>query len=755
MLLARAPAAAVALFLLAGAATAPQLEKLEIPLLGALVALAAALGGRPGALLAAGTLGLGFGSTAPSPLPLRAPIVVAQVEGRICSFWTGREHDPMRSARLCPRFVRRGSEVELAPEPLRISIPIAVELPAFGAAIAARGVLDRFPGFANEQGSRPGPWRLRVKSGWHLRTIAPPDPLARASGAIRRRIDDALSACCQRRSPGWVLARSFVLGDDSSLSEERRRAFRRVGLAHLLAVSGFNLTLVCAFVALVAGAGSRRRAVLLPAAAIALYLGAVGPEPSLLRATITVGIALVCSAVGRPSEPLQALSLAALLLVALDPDAVRDPGFQLSFGATSGLVLFAGRWRAAFAPLPRFLAAGLAASFGAQAGALPWSVAAFGTVAPMAPLLDLVAVPWAALWIVVTLAWTLLACLWPQGAGATVGLLDVGAWPFAWIEELPASSWVSFSVARNLGAGLIAAALVVATLEALRRGAGRAVVLSGLLLLLAPRSPSEDQAEITFVDVGQGDAAIVRSGAFTLLVDGGGSPGRDVGSEVLRPLLSARGISRVDLAIVSHVHADHCLGLLDLTALLPIDELVLPPGGERTECGGRLAARVRRLVPAVARGVRLERPGLTVTILHPGAQATGRDPNQSSIVARVELGGRSILFAADISAIEEAELVRSSGGSLKSDVLKVAHHGSASASSPAFLAAVGARIAIVSAGIRNPFGHPSNAVLTRLHESGALILRTDRDGQVTLQRTESGGWRIHLPASPREGLPSS
>jgi competence protein ComEC len=261
------------------------------------------------------------------------------------------------------------------------------------------------------------------------------------------------------------------------------------------------------------------------------------------------------------------------------------------------------------------------------------------------------------------------------------------------------------------------------------------------------RAPSEG-VEAIFADVGQGDAALVRAGGSTLLIDGGGAAGRDLGAAVLRPMLARRGIERVDAALLSHADADHCLGLLDLSALMPIDEVWMAPGAESVRCAARLAARARVGARTLRAGDRLTLGGLEIEILHPvdaGADAANRE----SVVARVSAGGRRLLFLGDLPADLERRLTAVAADRLAADVIKVAHHGSAGSSSAELLRAAGARLAVVSAGARNPFGHPATPALVRLRASGARILRTDRDGEIVLRWQADRPWRIETPAAPR------
>jgi competence protein ComEC len=717
-----------------------------------LVGLGVALGGGAGNAL----VGAAVGALAAAPLSRRAPVndagLVAEVEATVCGRWRRRAELATASARLCPEWLRQGTGLLNDPPRLWISIPDTETPPPLGTTIRARGSLSRFPGLANVPALKPGPWRLRVKSHRMIRIVAPPGPLASASSALRARIEGALDRADAAGGAGTALVRGLVLGDDDELPEPVRRALRRCGLAHLLAVSGFNLTLVVAFVALAAGARARVRSIALPAGAVAIYLAAVGPELSLIRAALMASATLALLASGRAPAPLQALALAALALGGADLESLSEPGLQLSCGATAGLLLFARRWSEAFRPLPRFVRVALAASMAAQIGALPASVAAFSEIAPLAPVVNLLALPWAVAATAAAFAWTLLALLSPVAAELGSPALDALAAPLFVLDGLPPTPWISTAQEGGALAGLVVAALAAMALEGLAAGKRGAVALGVLLLWQGAPARRAAQAELYFADVGQGDAAVVRHGETTLLVDGGGLFGRDVGTDGLRPLLSRLGVRRIDLAIVSHPHRDHCAGLAELSRQVPIAEIAIAPGARATPCVVELARRARRGTSTWVAGTTWQFGEILLEAVSPPRSGRAASGNADSLAVRVRVAGRSILFAGDLERDGERELV-ARRSDLASDVLKVSHHGSAGSSTTSFLAAVGARWAVVSAGAANPYGHPAPAALARLAASGATVLRTDRDGMVALRWRPGEPMRLELPAAPRADTP--
>lgn len=718
----------------------------------ALLAAAVALGGRCGHLVAAMAVGFSLAPGAALPDLPEEPGRVTVGAGEICGDWSSGAFPGVASAPFCPLWLRQGQRLATSPASGRLELAVSLPLPPPGSVVEVAGALSRFPGFANEIPVAPGRWRLRVKAAAHLRVLASAPPWARWRAAWRASLDRAISRAAPPRSPGLALARGLVLGDVSAMDPDIVRALRRTGLAHLMAVSGFNVAVLLSVAGALAGRRRRHLRAALLVATIGGYLAIVGGAPSIERASIMALAGVAVFVLRRPGSALQALALAAGALVAAHPGAIADTGFQLSFGATAALVLVASRWAETLRPLPRPLAAAIATSVAAQAGTLPASVGAFGGLAPLAPLLNLVAVPWSALWMLVALLWTLLALLAPSAARFLVPLLDLGALPFGALERLPPSPWIAAWVSGGWFGGA-ALALAAALFFECRQPRLRRLWLLAPLVIAGQRAPERDGAMVLLADVGQGDAALVLGRRTSVLIDGGGLLGRDLAAQVLWPLVTSRADAHLDLVVLSHADSDHCGGLAALAAYVRFDELWLPPLAGPSACVDALVARVRAPIRRPRAGERFARGDLTIEILHPGAGEHPADDNAASLVLRLEADGRSVLFTGDIGGEAESRLARRAGGHLRSDLLKVPHHGSATSSSDELLAAVRPRWAAVSAGARNPFGHPSPAVLERLANAGARIARSDLQGELAFAWRRGEPLRILLPAQPRAAPP--
>jgi competence protein ComEC len=571
---------------------------------------------------------------------------------------------------------------------------------------------------------------------------------------------------------GGLLA-GLVLGERAALSAETEDAFRRAGVLHVLAVSGSNVALVGASVFLgLAALGAPRRAC---AAGAALTLIAfalvVGLQPSVVRATLMGLIILGAVILDRKSRVMNALALAGLALLAWRPADLWDPGFQLSFAATAGIIWLAPGATGALRErgLPAWLAAALSMSLAAQAAVTPISAGHFNQVSLVGVVANLAVVPLA-------------------GAGTLVGLVALAAatvsslaadvlfhavWPV--LLGMRAAVWLAAAVPAATIAlpapGLAASTCWYAAIALLPLIARRAHVAWAAGIFLATAlglgawpwlRPGDGLLRIIFVDVGQGDATLVElPEGHRLLVDGGPAGPRrfDVGRHVLAPLLWNRPASRLDLIALSHSDPDHSGGLAAIARNFRVDRFwdngYWGPGTEATRLAldGSAAARHRARA-----GERYWLGSALVTVLHPGSNFAGSE-NDRSLVLRLDWRRVSILLTGDLGAAGEQALLASSSP-LRATILKVGHHGSRFSSTAPFLDAVRPAVAVVSAGLRNPFRHPSPEVLDRLAAVGARVYRTDRDGGVIVE-SDGADLRVTRWASgrheriPLEGGPSS
>jgi competence protein ComEC len=574
----------------------------------------------------------------------------------------------------------------------------------------------------------------------------------RAAGTLRAGLQRACAGL--PAEPGGLLP-GLVVGDTSRLDPALAEDFRTTGLTHLTAVSGANLAIVAGLVLVIARwcRAGPRVAALVCVLALAGFVVLARPSPSVLRAAAMGGLALVALALGRPRAAVPSLAAGVLVLVAVDPELAVDAGFALSVLATGGLVLVAPRWAAALQERgwPRVAAEGLAVPAAAQAACAPVIAAISASVSLTTVPANLLAAPAVA---PATILGIFAAVLSPVAPAAAAFSAWLASWPARWLvlvahvgADVPAGllPWPGGAAGGLLLGGLVAALLFAARRPVVRRWALVAAVAAVLgaapVRLLAAGWPPPGWLVVA-CDVGQGDALAVAAGpGAAVVVDAGPEP------EAVDACLRRLGVRRVPLLVLSHFHADHIGGLDGVLRGRRVDGLLAPDFAE--PAAGR-AAVLRRGLHRVAgsAGAVLDVGGVRIAVLGPvwPASGTRSDANNNSLVLAVATGGFRVLFTGDAETEEQLSLrAADDPGLLRADVLKVAHHGSAY-QDEGFLEAVAPRVALVSVGADNGYGHPSPVLLARLTRGGARVLRTDRQGDLAVLRDRDG----HLAVAVRK-----
>ncbi|TMQ64390.1 MAG: DNA internalization-related competence protein ComEC/Rec2 [Candidatus Eisenbacteria bacterium] len=586
-----------------------------------------------------------------------------------------------------------------------------------------------------------------------VRRLAPGSFAAPRATASRWR--RAIEHCFERAltPEARELVTPLVVGDRSRLTPELGAELQAAGLTHLLALSGLHVAWLAELarrVIAVAGGGVRARAV--AGAACAMFYAAIaGPLPSLMRAVATEILCGWARWLERPLDPLQALAVGTLALLAWAPGWADDLGFQLSCAATLGLITVgAGLTRALTRgrrPRLAWFCAPLVPTLAAQLAALPLLVARFSSLPWTTLAANLLAVPisgllLAAAWLGVGLEalapglghWALGACevlasalraVAEAAARAPLALLPVGHDPIlVWLTGAGALLLVATALGpRHIeGKGPWSRPRVAALL-----GGAIAVALAVALAITAcPLRPPPGRWWLVALDVGQGDALALGFERGWWLVDTGPrSPRSDAGVQVVLPFLRWAGVRQLEGLVLTHDHIDHTGGADAVLRGLPVRQRFAPaalPGLPGP--GARYHARL------VARGqVLAERPRILVAWPPHDTAFANPNPNLGSLVLEVGEGAARALLAADVDSAAEAALEIAPHVA----VLKVAHHGARSSSGRAFLFHMCFHDAVVSCGRRNPFGHPDEGAIARLVASGAAVHRTDREGAVWLE----------------------
>jgi len=583
--------------------------------------------------------------------------------------------------------------------------------------------------------------------------IAPPSPLAVLEEGRARFAEAATRALPPREA---ALARAIGAGDRGAIDPATNEAFARSGLAHLLSVSGLHLAVVAFGVyravrwllarwdAFALRFEPRRAAAVVVIPLTLCYALATGADVPIVRSALAAALAFVGVLLDREPDALNVVALAAIAVLAVEPGALLDPSFQLSFASVAGLALWTSPLRRAIA-VPRqtatlagrareALLSALCASAAATLATAPIVAFHFRRLSLLSVASNLVGVPvGSALTVTAALAAVASALAPPLAPALLLACRPLASLLLYVNDAFAAPAWSVLGVGSPgiAGASLCYAGLLAAWKW---RGIPRALAAAAALVALLAPGPARHLLavrrgglEVTFLSVGQGDAtALLLPDGSAVLVDGGGeAKGRyDPGARDLVPWLRDAGVTRLAAVFLSHPHPDHLFGLPAVAAALPVERF-FTNGRPGDEAAAAVFARLPR-PERLARGDRFERAGVRFEVLSPPTDSEAWTENDASLVLRVEHGAVAFLLCGDIEAEGEAALAAPAGAlRLRADVVKLPHHGSATSSGRALVQAVRPSYAVATLGKDNRFGFPSPEVVGRWHGAGAVVLRTD------------------------------
>ena len=634
---------------------------------------------------------------------------------------------------------------------LRVKMPVRAQLPPAGRSLRVSG---RWLASPSTSSWPVPPERLGILAANRISETASggASPMvvlrSRAQARVRARFGE---------SSGMVEA--VLLARREALDPDLSTAFAASGLSHLLAISGTHVGLVAAAVLAFARMCRlpARSGALLGGGLTSLYVLLLGAPYAAARAAVQVLLVLGARIAQRPADPYALMASAALLLLAIQPMALLDAGFQLSFAGVFGLLAFQPPLRAA---MPRIVPGGaaetLAATAAATAATMPIAALHFGLVSFIGLVANLIAVPLTGI-AVPAAAFALAADVVHPAAGAF--LAGGATLPFALLERTARLAAAVPGGHAYWGAGTVTAVLLASgafvlllrTARGQRRsranGVPAAIALCGAVLLATLPVPAlrTGSLEVHVIDVGQGDAIAVRTPAGRwILVDAGPRSDRfDAGAARILPYLKDRGAHRIELMILTHPHLDHIGGAPFLLRSFPVSILLdpsvpTPNQGFYEMLAAARDTRVRWFAARAGREIRLD--GVTLSLLAPFdslLDATD-DPNDYSAVVRLAFGRFGALFTGDAPRAVENALVALHDTALAADLLKVGHHGSRTSTGDSLLIAARPRLAIMSVGTRNRYGHPDPDVVERLARYGVRILRTDRNGSIVVRVAPNG-----------------
>jgi competence protein ComEC len=586
--------------------------------------------------------------------------------------------------------------------------------------------------------------------------------------------------------PQAALLTGILLGNDQGLSPELAGQFRTTGMTHIIAISGFNIAiLVGTVVSIGRPIFGHRRASVIALVVVLLYTILVGADAAVVRAAV-MGSLFIYSRrmMGRPTFAPASLFVAALIMTLLNPFILWDIGFQLSFAATLGLMIYAdpfSRWTEARLSslvglettrhLMRFLSEALLVTLAAQILTLPLIVGYFHQLSFVSLLANLFILP-AQTGVMI---WGGLATLVGLVIPAVGQILAWIAWLFLsytialvrFFAAIPGAA-VSVDVSPAAVIGSFGLIFAVTWLWQRRSGQGRVVLarlrtdfprwtalgFGGLITIVClfwGLNRPDGNLHVAFLDVGQGDAIFIQTpGGRQIVVDGGRYPSvlfQHLGRQI--PFWDRE----IDLVVATHPEADHINGLPGIFDRYRVGRLITNGEMRNSPVSEALnsaaAAQGTPVISASAGEIIILEEGVQLEVLNPPGLLNPQNSNQNSVAFRLVYGDFSILLTGDTEMLAEQAMLQS-GRTLESIVLKAAHHGSNTSSTTAFLTAVQPQVIVVSSGLDNPFGHPHPDMLQRAAEVGAAVLRTDElgtievvtDGQAMWWRAEGGRVQI-------------
>jgi competence protein ComEC len=552
--------------------------------------------------------------------------------------------------------------------------------------------------------------------------------VTRARGWISSRIREAV-----RDPQALGVLQGLAVGDTQAMTPEQWRVFAATGTTHLMAISGLHISMVAALAAWLGGAivrlpfaqalrwSAMHGQVIAGTAAAFVYSTLAGLSVPTQRTLLMLVIYFGARWYRRQLAVTQALALALIGVLLIDPFAPLAPGAWLSFGAVAIILLaVAGRVRHD-GPIAAFARVQIAVTI----GLVPLLLTAFGSISLLSPVANVVAIPLFTLLIVPTvLLGACAAAVWLPAGEWVLALpehLLHWTWPLLlWLAKCPLALWhfpqppVPAFVALVFGVLLLVAPGIWPT-----RLAGILLCLPVALHRVA--GPGVGNFELALLDVGQGLAVVVRTETHVLVYDAGPAfpSGRDAGELAVLPYLRHRGVRQLDGLVVSHGDLDHRGGANSLLAGVPVTRVLAGPSVGKLD---------RPHVPC-RRGQHWTWDGVQFEMLHPARSARASD-NDSSCVLLVRSGAGSVLLAGDVEAAAESEIV--DNGLLRTTVVVVPHHGSRTSSTDTFVAASRPALALVAAGYRNRWGMPRREVVERWRAAGARVLTTADSGAIEI-----------------------
>ena len=520
--------------------------------------------------------------------------------------------------------------------------------------------------------------------------------------------------------------KGVIFGDKTDIDEDTLQEFNQNSTGHILAVSGLHVGFLFALLRILTRKKKSLFITLLIILILFVYAEMTGWSASTTRAVLVLGLSLLSVYARRPADLLTSVSVAAIIILTINPYQLINSGFQMSMLALLSICFLSK-------PLSYFAGEYLGSLLAIQIGMLPIAAYTFGGFNPLSILINIPIV-------------FLSSLLVPMCITGLMILIASGNMPLIFADAISVFSEILIRVNEflNFGGkfyfntvswntGVIVAVyslLYFISSEWVRvkvlRKQGKIIrrmlvfiMIPAIFVVIGTWNPFLND-DVVFVSVGQGDATHIRSDGHNLMIDGGGNREYNVGKKVLKPYLLKNGVSEVDLALVTHLHTDHYQGLTELNEVYPIGGILTP---NELSCGDRISISKDTYIEVIWPLGRVK--------------MTTENANEDNMVYIIHLKGKKIMVTGDLLEEDEKKMVDHYRGTdkLKCDVLKVAHHGSKSSSCEEFLDAAKPDIAVISVGKNNMYGHPHQQTLNRLEKRGIKVYRTDLNGAVGIRGT--------------------
>lgn len=545
--------------------------------------------------------------------------------------------------------------------------------------------------------------------------------------------------------------KGVIFGDKSEINEETIEEFNDNSTGHILAVSGLHIGFLFALLRFITKKSRSKASTIIIIFVLIIYGEMTSWSPSTIRATLVLGINLMAIYARRTPDLLSSISASAFVILICNPYMLFNSGFQMSFMALLGLVFFAN-------PLEYFVGKYFAPLFAIQLSITPLVAYLFNRVNLISILINIPIVYLASIIVplsIVSICVMIVFGVLPETLSFAIEIIS--KFIIRINSFLNFDGMFNFNV-KSVNLGILVAFYLIAffvasewfRIKTLRKDRksiykmSKCIIILALIVCIGTFNGFAND-EIVFVSVGQGDCMHIRCGSNDLVIDGGGSKDFNVAKNTLRPYFLKNGVSNLDAALVTHLHTDHFLGILQLNDIFDIENILIPNMYKTADNGGNSDdySHLNNL-HSLSLGDEINiSHNVYIKSIWPinqnSAYISSDDANENNMVYLVYYNGIKIMVTGDLVSDDEKKMIEfyKDSNTLDCDILKVGHHGSKTSSSEEFLDAVSPEIAIISVGANNMYGHPNQETLYKLAARGIKTYRTDLNGAIGIDIRKS------------------